>query len=276
MPSLGVNETWGRTDWSEVLITALGLESAVALGGVRLIPITGRSAKLPRILVDPVADWTSELAELPSDAGNADTIELTPAKIGTVANLSNESISDSSVDQLDQVGRALVRGVAKQVDSRFFSSLPAQVAPAAPAPAGVLNSATLPSTVGAVDIVGLVRAVGKVAAAGGRPNIIWCHPDTLTELRVEAMTGGFATLADPQEPGIEALAGARLVATPALPTSYAMIADTNYVLAGVRRDAAVDFSGEAAFSRDAVVARVTMRLDWRIADEKAVHVVKPV
>jgi HK97 family phage major capsid protein len=258
-----------------VLIQALGLESAVALGGVRLIPITGRSAKLPRITLDPRADWTSELEELPSDAGNADTIELIPAKIGTVSNLSTEAIADSSVDQLDQVGRSLVRGVAKQVDSRFFSSLPAQVAPAAPAPAGILNSATLPSTQGAINIVALVRAVGKVAAAGGRPNIIWLHPDTLTELRVEAMTGGFATLADPQEPGIEALAGARLVATPALPTSWALVADTNYVLAGVRRDAAVAFSSEAAFSRDAVVARVTMRLSWSLADEKAVHALKP-
>ncbi len=56
MPNLGLTATWGTTDWSEVLIRALGLESAVALGGVRLIPISGRSGKLGRILVDPVAN----------------------------------------------------------------------------------------------------------------------------------------------------------------------------------------------------------------------------
>ena len=43
----------------------------------------------------------------------------------------------------------------------------------------------------------------------------------------------------------------------------------------IRRDAAVDFSGDAAFTNDAVVARVTMRVDWSIGDPNAFYLIAP-
>lgn len=270
MPDLGLNATWGATDWSSILIEALGVESVVANGGVRLVPVNGRSAELPRVVIDPDADWTAELAELPSDAGEADTITLTPKKIGNVVTLSNESVADAPIDELDAVGRSLVRGVAKKVDAKFFSA----DAATATAPAGLLN-ATLPGTAGDVDIPALVTAVGAVAAAGGLANVIWINPADLTALRLAALTGSYATLADPQSPGIERVAGARLVMTPALDAGTAVVADTRYVLAGVRSDARVEFSGHSAFTRDAVAARVTLRLDWAVADSDAVYVIEP-
>ena len=273
MSDLGINATWGQTDWSPILIEALSHESAVTAGGVRLIPIKGRNAFLPRILVDPDADWVAELAELPSDAGDADTIELVPKKIGNVIALSTESIEDAPVDELDAVARSLVRGVASKVDARFFSNSAAT----AVAPAGLLNVATygLPGTTGDIDIPALVTAIGAVGAQGGLANVIWLSPADVTTLRLEALTGSYATLADPTAPGIERVAGARLIPTPALSPGTAVIADTNYVLFGVRRDARVDFSAHSEFSRDAVSARVTMRVDWDVADLDALYVIKP-
>lgn len=90
-------------------------------GATRVIA-NGRTIHVPRLLVAPDADWTAELAELPSDAGDADTLELTPRKIGNVVALSTESIEDAPLNELDAVGRAMVRGVATKVDSRFFSN----------------------------------------------------------------------------------------------------------------------------------------------------------
>ena len=48
-----------------------------------------------------------------------------------------------------------------------------------------------------------------------------------------------------------------------------LVADTNFIVAGVRSDAAVDFSTDALFTKDAVAARVTMRVDWGWADVNA-------
>ena len=84
---------------------------------------------------------------MPSDAGNADTLALVPRKIGNVVTLSNESIEDASVNELDSVGAAMVRGVATKVDARAFSTSAAT----AIAPAGLL-SGTLPGGGTSVDV----------------------------------------------------------------------------------------------------------------------------
>lgn len=75
MPAVGINATWGREDFSAVLIEGLRQESALLAAGATLIVVQGRTAHIPRVLVDPEADWVAELAELPSNAGDADVLE---------------------------------------------------------------------------------------------------------------------------------------------------------------------------------------------------------
>lgn len=147
-------------------------------------------------------------------------------------------MEDSPVDELNAVGRSMVRGVATKADARSFSATGAS----ATAPAGLLNG-TLPGTTGDIDIASLVTGVGAVAAAGGNATVIWAHPDDITVLRLEVMTGVFATSGDPESTGIERLAVARLIITPALTPGTDIVADPRFVLLVVRRDARVDFSG---------------------------------
>jgi HK97 family phage major capsid protein len=52
------------------------------------------------------------------------------------------------------------------------------------------------------------------------------------------------------------------------------VADTRYIVLAVRRDASVDFSQDALFTRDGIAARVTMRVDWGVGDPKALAVIK--
>jgi HK97 family phage major capsid protein len=268
---VGTNLAWGADDWAPVLIEALGLESAFALGGVRLIPTTGRNLYVPRLLADPDgAAWVAELEELPEDAGDGDTMVLTPRKIGIVTTISEEAIEDAPVDELTAVGQSLVRGVAKKVDARFFSNAAAD----AKTPAGIL-SGTLPGTTAAsLTIEAITRGVGAVRTAGGVANVAWLHPDVLTDVQVEALNGGFA-ISDPTDPGINVVAGVRLEPTTALTAGTVVIADSRYIVGAVRRDAAVVFSDDAGFTRDGVMARVTMRVDWEVADPDAVYVLHP-
>ena len=48
----------------------------VLRAGANRVVVKGRSGHYPRVLINPDADWVAELTELPSDAGDADVIEL--------------------------------------------------------------------------------------------------------------------------------------------------------------------------------------------------------
>lgn len=266
MPDLGVNATWGRDDFSAVLIEALSTQSALLQSGARRIPIAGKRAYVPRILLDPEADWVAEGAELPTDAGEGDSVELVPRKIGDVVTLSRESVEDAPVDELEAVGRSLMRGVARKADAKAFSS----DAATAVAPAGLL-SYTLPGAAGDVTIAGITTAVGVIDGEGGIADTVFLNSADKTAIRLAAVEGGYP-ISDPTAPGIERVAGARLITAP-LPAGTAIVCVSDYLLVGVRRDIAVDVSSHAKFTSDSLAARVTARLDWDIADPAAFYVI---
>lgn len=263
MPDLGRTATWGREDWSPVLIEGLRQQSALGRAGARIIPIKGKSGHVPRILVDPEADWVDELAELPSDAGEADTIELVPKKLGNVVTLSEESVQDAPVNELDAVGEALVRGASGKVDATFFSAAAEGVNPARPA--GLL-SYTLPGTTGEVDLETLIAGVGAINGKGGNANTVFLSATDETGLVLAALAGKYAIG--------DYLAAQRIIAP--LPAGTAVVCQANYIAVGVSRRADVKFSEHAAFSRDGVAAKVTMRVDWEPADPDAFYVITPV
>lgn len=273
MPAPTLTTTWGQESWSPILIEALSLESAVLRAGARRIVGDGRVIHVPRILVAPAADWVGELVELPSDAGTADTLTLTPKKLGNVVTISNEAVEDAPIGELDAVGQAMVRGVATKLDARFFSTS----AVTATAPAGLLNSAayTLPSGTGAgITIARIIGAIGQIGAVGGVADTVFISAADLTTIRLEALTGGFRLTGDPTAPGIERVGGARLITAP-LPAGTAIVCQSDYIALAIRRDASVDFSGDAAFTVDGVAARVTMRVDYAPSDPAAFYVLKP-
>jgi HK97 family phage major capsid protein len=80
-------------------------------------------------------------------------------------------------------------------------------------------------------------------------------------------------MSDPTAPGVERIGGATLYVAPALAAGTAVVCESRFIALAVRRDAAVDLSQDAAFSRDAVAARVTMRVDWEPSDPNAVYVI---
>ena len=110
MPAPVVTAVWGQESWSSTLIEALSLESALLRAGANRVLTDGRVVHVPRLLVNPDADWVGELQELPSDAGDADTLALVPRKLGGIATLSRESIEDAAVDELNAIGQAMVQG----------------------------------------------------------------------------------------------------------------------------------------------------------------------
>src|SRR4051794_10513017 len=175
MPSVGRVAAWGAHEWANYVLEHLSAESVLLRSGARRIDVTGTEAHVPRLLDDGGVAWVAEGTEIPSDAPDADTLVLVPKKVANVASLSNESITDASVSVLNAVGDAMTRAVAKELDRKAFS----MDAATATSPAGLLTG-TLPGAAGAVDIAGILTAIGAIEAAGGTATAVYANPTDLT------------------------------------------------------------------------------------------------
>jgi HK97 family phage major capsid protein len=274
--SPGLATTWGREDWSSTLIEGLILQSALLRAGATRVTTDARVVHCPRLKVHPTAAWVAELTALPTDSGDADTLVLVPRKLGNVINLSTESVEDASISELDAVGMAMVKGVAVAVDAAAFSA----TAATSTVPAGLL-SYTLPGTGagGTVTIDSILDAVGAIQGHGGAPDTVFANPADITAVRKLKSTQGVYLLS-PEGASVEGapatrIAGCQLLPTNGLTAGHALVCEARYVQVAIRRDAAVEFSSDAAFTTDAVVARVTMRVDWNIGDPNAFYYITP-
>lgn len=125
-----------------------------------------------------------------------------------------------------------------------------------------------------ITIARIIGAIGAIGAVGGVTGTVFISAADLTAIRLEALTGGFRLTGDPTAPGIERVGGARLI-TASLPAGMAIVCQSSYIALAIRRDADVDFSGDAKFTIDAVAARVTSRVDYAPSDTAAFFVLKP-
>lgn len=228
--------------------------------------MTGKSMVVPRLLDDGSAVWVDELEEIPSDAPEADTISLTAKKLANVVTLSNESIADAPVSELDAVGLALARSVAVAIDTRAFSASAATSI----APAGLLP--TMTPAVGTVSFDSIIATIGAIEAIGGTASVVFLNPTDVTTLRlVKSATGANSYVLQPDTrlAGAESISAARIISTPALAAGTMVVADPKQIVVGVRKAVEVAFSAHSAFTSDAVLARVTARADFKLNDARA-------
>jgi HK97 family phage major capsid protein len=265
VPAIGLSTTWGAEEWAAYVLEHLAHQSVLLQAGVRFLPLTGRVTHIPRNLLDGTAVWVAEGDEIPSSAPTGDELVLTPRKIANVVNLSNESISDAPVSELDAVGDALTRSVATALDVKAFS---ADVATAI-APAGLLASAIPAQAGGTVTVDPYISAIGKIEAIGGVASAIFLNPaDKTTLALVKDAVGSERGLLqpDPTMAGAYSIGGARMWPTPAIAVGKALVAEARQIVIGVRKDISVEFSSDSAFTSDTTVARVVARFDIAFDD----------
>lgn len=230
----------------------------------------GRVVHIPRIKTAPAAQFVAELAQIPSDAGDADQLVLTPRKAADVVTLSRESVEDASVDELNAVATAMTRGIGRTLDVAFFSA----AAATAVTPAG-LRSYVLPGGAGGVTIDRILDGVGAIEAVGGTPDVAWLAPADVTALR-KAKDSQNRYLLEPdeqlQEGGATRIAGVSLIPSAGLTAGTAIIADSRFVTVAIRRDIEVQASTDAAFTQDGIVLRITARIDWAPSDLNGLYV----
>lgn len=268
----GPNSQWSAQDYATYVLENIERQAALIASGARLIPVSGKSAHVPRLLSSGTSSWVGELQPIPSSAPDADDVVLTPKKLANLVSLSNEAVADSSVSTLDTVGDAMTRSAGRAMDLQAFSALPATDI----SPAGLLDaSRALPSAVGTPNIATIRARIAALVALGARPNAVYVGGTVYAALDAEADSTGRGLLEpDPSRPGATMIAGAHLHVVP-LPAGYAIVAEAAQVLVGLRKDASVELSKHAAFGSDATTARVVVRADFGINDADGLSVIRP-
>jgi len=274
MPSPGgPNSPWSAQQYAAFVLQNIEVQAALLRSGATLIPITGKSAHVPRLLSSGGASWVGELEPIPSSAPDADTVVLTPKKLANLVSLSNEAISDSNVSVLNGVGVAMTRASARAMDTQAFSALPET----AVSPAGLLDASNaLPSTVGTPNIATIRARIAGLVALGARPNAVYVGGAAYAALDAENDADGRGLLEpNPQVAGGTMIAGANLHVVP-LAAGYAIIAESAQILVGLRQDATVEFSGHDGFGTDSTTARIVLRADFGVNDLEGFSVIRPV
>lgn len=207
----------------------------------------------------PIADpsgqgWVAENQPLPTVTLNDDSYVISTAKIAGLIALSNESISDSVLDQQAAVGAVLRDTLSADLDDGLLNGTGI-----APVPAGVIGRAT--STTGAFTDMraGVIASIGELIDAGADATKIKVYVNGLiiaTELAREGTAGPFYPA------GVVGLPfNAEIVPTPKMGADSVLVVDTSRTWLVTHDDFEVAVSGEAGFVNDQTLLRVKGRFN---------------
>jgi HK97 family phage major capsid protein len=271
-PAGGLGSAVTPEEWARYVLDHLSHASVVLASGATEIRTSAKQVHVPRILTNGTAAWYDELEPIAEGAPTGDELVLTPKKVATLANFSDEVVSDSSPSVLDTAGTAMTRAVALEADRAMFAGTGNKQ------PLGLLNLVpALPGFDGPPDYTGLVQGAGKVAAAGGSANVAYVNPADYTGLQLATDANDRPLISgDPTKGAPPVIAGLAIWPTPAVPAGTAIVAQADQIVVAVREDASVAVSEHALFASDGTVARVIARVDLGVNDPDGLCVVKDV
>jgi HK97 family phage major capsid protein len=264
-----IGEASSPEQWASFVLDHLDHESVLLASGARRIDTDSKLIHVPRLSDSGAADWYGELETIGPGDPVGDDLELEPKKIAALTTLSNEVVSDSNPSVLDTVGNAMVRAISLAADKALF------VGGGSLAPEGFLNVSpalqNVPAAGGTITYAHVVQAGGSISAYGGRADSLYLSPPDYVSLQLQT-AGDDRPLIQPDasQGGAATIAGFRVWPTPALGGGTAVVAQADQLVVAVRRDASVEFSTDAEFSKDATVARVVARVDGGVADARGV------
>lgn len=239
------------------LVVEPALQASVFAQAATQIPFASANLRIPRV-ADGSAAWTSEGSEIGvSDATISEIVA--PAKaVKALTYLSNELVSDGNPNTLELIGNAAARQIAAQLDAAGFGNTTTN------GPAGI-RSVTGLAYDHATDLTNLddiQLAVAAVQAGGYSPRILVTTPDIYADLAT-LKTGAGSNVPLLQTDATQGVGrnanGLTVLVSPKVQTDTLWIVDPAYVILGVRQDAELTVSDEAAFSSDRKAVRAVLR-----------------
>ncbi|MBI4935707.1 MAG: phage major capsid protein [Actinobacteria bacterium] len=198
--------------------------------------------------------WVAENQPLPTVTLNDDSYVIGVAKIAGLIAMSNESMTDSVLDQEAAVGAVLKDTLSADLDDGLLNGTGI-----APIPAGVIGRAT--STTGTFTDMrsGVIASIGELIDAGADPSAIKVYANGLTvapELAREGTAGPIYTK------GVDGLPyGAQIVPAQKMGAAEVLVVDTTRCWLVTHDDFEVAVSGEAGFANDQTLLRIKGRFN---------------
>lgn len=202
--------------------------------------------------------WLDELQTFPTVDMGDDAYVVGIAKIGGIVDVSNESITDSSINLSNSLATVLQDSLSRDLDLGILNG------GGPPEPIGVIGVA--PPALGADLLAQVTAAKGSIGDAGGSPDTLAISATALAA--ADAAKGTTGELVYSQ--GFAAAVGLTAVVVPALASP--LVYDSARCFLAVRNDAMVEWSRDWHFDRDATSVRVKARVTAAIpAPQKSIR-----
>lgn len=267
---------WTPEQIGDLLVQPLEVESVAARIGLFKTGLSGDKMRFPVVSADPTADWVAEGEEIPVSQATLDEVEAPFMKVAGLSVISRELAEDSSPDAADEIGRGLVRDIARKVDLAMFTNAGAK-APAGLAQLTGYTQVEAPESM--ADLDPYISARFRAAAVGAELAAYVLSPADAEALALvkESSTSAKRLLTESAgQPGSLAIDGVQVVTSPALTDGISWAIPKDSVRVGVRQDAQVDVDHSAFFTSDRVAVRGTMRVAFGFGHPKAVvQIVRP-
>lgn len=261
---------WLPETIEELIIRPLQQESVAARVGLYKTGLTGHAFRVPIVAKDATASWVAEGEEIP--VSQAELAEATAEfkKLAGLSIVSRELAEDSDPSAVDEIGRGLVRDLARKLDLALFTNAGAN------APTGLSSlegytQVEAPETLTSLDP--FITARFRAAGVGAELAAYVMSPADAEELALlkESSTSAKRLLTESAGlPGSLAIDGIPVVTSPALTDGISWALPKAGVHVGIRQDATVDVDHSAFFTSDRVAIRASLRAAFAVSHPEAV------
>lgn len=260
-------QAWTPEDILTLVVQPLERESVAARLGLFQTGMKGDALRVPLVTEDPSAQWVNEGEEIPLSQATLGEAEAPYKKLAGLSVVTSELAEDSHPGAVEEIGKGLVRDIARKLDAAMFSDA-GEKAPKGLAVLDGVTQVAAPKTWGNLDVfkqaklraaeLGTSVAAFVLSTADAATLLVLKETSTSNRDLIESDGTSFTIGGTPVIPSEHVAAG----------TAWALPADR--VIVAVREDASVDVDGSAFFTSDRVAIRATMRVAFAFTHPKAV------
>lgn len=260
---------WTPEDYGS-LIDLVIAEKSVAYQAGTVVRTANEKIRFPMLKADPSVGWYAENSLITLTDPTTDELVVTPSAVKGLSQISNEAAADTTPAVADQIGKALARSLAKQIDTAFFGNTVAN------GPSGLLSLVGVnvvdTGTVALTSLDAFHDAKAAAMADGADLTVFLLAPDVALALsKAKTATGANTGLLDANGVGDGVtLAGVKVLVSPHIPAGNAWGVDGSQLMVVQRTGTKVTKSSDASFAYDAVQVRATARVGFGFANPAGV------
>ncbi|WP_270449950.1 phage major capsid protein [Kocuria marina] len=260
-------QAWTPEDVLSLVVQPLERESLATRLSQFQTGLTGDALRVPLVTDDPSAQWVNEGEEIPlSDASLGET-DARYRKLAGLTVVSRELAEDSHPSAVEEIGKGLVRDIARKLDAAMFSDAGAK-APSGLATLDGVTELTAPAKWANLDV--FKQAKLRAAALGTSVAAFVVNTEDAAALLVLKETSASNKDLIESDGTSFTIGGTPVLPSEDVAAGTAWAVPAGRIVVGVRQNTSVDVDHSAFFTSDRVAIRATMRVAFAFTHPKAV------